>query len=54
VKDRERWFNVIMGERLSLDEASTDRLASRVPLPPELGKKLAMRLEVVRPRASIS
>jgi hypothetical protein len=48
VKDRERWFNVIMGERMALDEASTDRLASRVPLPNELAKSLSMRLEVVR------
>lgn len=26
MKDRERWFNVVMGERLQLDEAATDRL----------------------------
>ena len=49
VKDRERWFNVIMGERMALDEASTDRLASRVDLPKELARSLSMRLEVVRP-----
>jgi hypothetical protein len=46
VKDRERWFNVVMGERLELDEASTDRLAARVPLPPDLAHILSLRLEV--------
>ena len=46
VKDRERWFNVVMGEKLELDEASTDRLADRVPLPEGLAKSLALRLEL--------
>jgi hypothetical protein len=46
VKDRERWFNVVMGEKLELDEASTDRLAERVPLPEALAKALALRLEL--------
>ena len=50
VKDRERWFNVIMGERMALDEGSTDRLASRIKLPVDLSRRLSMRLEVVRPR----
>jgi hypothetical protein len=46
VKDRERWFNVITGEKLELDEASTDRLAARVPLPTDLARGLSLRLEV--------
>jgi hypothetical protein len=46
VKDRERWFNVVMGEKLDLDESTTDRLGSRVPLPPELARDLSLRLEV--------
>ena len=50
VKDRERWFNVVMGEKLELDEASTDRLAERVELPAEAAAELAFRLEVVRRR----
>lgn len=29
MKDRERWFNVVMGEKLGLDEWSTDKLAER-------------------------
>ncbi len=49
VKDRERWFNVVMGEALQLDEATTDRLQSREPLPPELARSLSLRLEVLAP-----
>jgi hypothetical protein len=52
VKDRERWFNVVMGERLQLDERSTDLLAERVPLPLEAAAEVALRLEVVRQRSS--
>ena len=48
VKDRERWFNVVMGEKLELDEAATDRLAERVDLPLGLAKRLALRLEIDR------
>ena len=46
VKDRERWFNVVMGEKLELDERSTERLAERVPLPAQAAEEIAMRLEV--------
>jgi hypothetical protein len=46
VKDRERWFNVIMGEKLELGEASTERLAERVELPIKLARSLALRLEI--------
>jgi hypothetical protein len=46
VKDRERWFNVVMGERMELDEASTDRLGERVALPLDLARSLALRLEI--------
>ena len=46
MKDRERWFNVVMGERLELDEASTDRLAARVPFPEAAATGLAMDLSV--------
>ncbi len=46
VKDRERWFNVVMGEKMELDEWTTDRLAERVPLPEGLARRLTMRLGV--------
>jgi hypothetical protein len=43
-----RWFNVVMGERLELDEVSTDRLAERVPLPEQAAAEITMDLSVVR------
>jgi hypothetical protein len=30
VRDRERWFQIIMGEKYDVDETSTDRRAQRV------------------------
>jgi len=44
MKDRERWFNVVMGERLELDEWSTEQLSERVTLPVELARELALNL----------
>jgi hypothetical protein len=44
VKDRERWFNVVMGQQLELDEWSTERLASRLPLPESIAARLTVRL----------
>ncbi|MEO8381619.1 MAG: DEAD/DEAH box helicase, partial [Acidobacteriota bacterium] len=38
VRDRERWFQVLMGEKYEFDERSKDRLAERVPLPEEAAK----------------
>jgi ERCC4-related helicase len=46
VRDRERWFQVVMGEQYKTDELSTDRLADRVPLPERAAADLAFRLEV--------
>jgi hypothetical protein len=46
VRDRERWFSVVMGERYQLDERSTDRLAERVPFPEEAARALAFDLSV--------
>lgn len=48
MRDRDRWFNVVMGERLELDEVSTDRLAERVPLPEQAAAEITMDLSVVR------
>lgn len=50
VKDRERWFNVVMGEQMRLNEWSTDRIAERVPFPLELAQELTMDLAVARPK----
>ena len=48
VMDRERWFSVVMGEKFDTSVRSTDKIASRIPLPESLARKLAFRLEVGR------
>ena len=49
VKDRDRWFNVVMGAPMELDEATTDRAAERVPFPDALASRLALDLSVSTP-----
>ncbi len=44
VRDRERWFQIVMGERYEVDEAATDRRAARIPLPEALRGDLALKL----------
>jgi hypothetical protein len=46
VKDRERWFGVLMGGRVPDDELSTDQIAARVPLPEELLQALTLDLSI--------
>ena len=46
VMDRERWFQVVMGESYRVDELTTNALAARVPLPDAVCRQLALRLEV--------
>lgn len=46
VRDRERWFQVLMGEDYVLDDAVTERMAARVPLPLVAAQKLTMDLAV--------
>jgi hypothetical protein len=46
VKDRERWFNVVMGGMSSLSQDDVDRIAERVPLPTDLEQRLTLDLEV--------
>jgi hypothetical protein len=46
VKDRERWFNIVMGGTLQLDESSTDRLARRVALPEQVARELTLHLAI--------
>lgn len=48
VKDRERWFNIVMGERLDLNESATDRLSERVGLPDDVAQRLTMDLSLRR------
>ncbi len=44
VKDRERWFGVVMGQAPDSSEWATEREASRVPLPTTLADALTMDL----------
>lgn len=53
VMDRERWFNIVMGEDYQVDARTTDKLADRIPFPETAARELAFRLEVV-PAFSIS
>lgn len=46
VMDRERWFQIVMGEDFRTDEHSTEEAAQRVPLPESVAKELTLRLEV--------
>jgi hypothetical protein len=44
VRDRERWFQIVMGEKYEVDEASTERRAARLPLPRSVSGDLALKL----------
>ena len=46
VKDRERWFGVVMGETPDSGEVATDRQEDRVPLPAHLAQRLTMDLSL--------
>ena len=46
VKDRERWFGVVMGETPDSGEVATDRQEDRVPLPAQLAQRLTMDLSL--------
>jgi hypothetical protein len=47
VLDRERWFQVLMGEDYRMDDASLTEAAERIPLPPTAARALAFALEIV-------
>ena len=48
VRDRERWFQVIMGEKYALDESLIDAIEQRIPLPESAARELAFDLAVYR------
>jgi len=49
VMDRERWFQVVMGEDYRLDLESTEKLAERVPFPEAAARALVFNLSVPTP-----
>lgn len=44
VRDRERWFQIVMGQKFEFDEASSEELSNRVLLPQELAEDLVFDL----------
>lgn len=46
VKDRERWFGVVMGETPESSERVTEQQEARVPLPVALAEQLTMNLSL--------
>jgi hypothetical protein len=44
VRDRERWFQIVMGQKFEFDEGASEEIASRVPLPGELAQQLTFDL----------
>lgn len=46
VTERERWFNILMGDNYKIDAITTDKYAQRIPLPAELAKELSFDLSV--------
>jgi superfamily II DNA or RNA helicase len=48
VMDRERWFNILMGEEYKDDLMTTEKIAERIPLPEEIVKELMFKLEAYK------
>ena len=44
VQDRERWFQIVMGQKFEFDEAASEDLANRIPLPRSLAQSLVFDL----------
>lgn len=44
VKDRDRWFQILMGDKFEIDEYSTEAMASRIPLPEVVQTELILKL----------
>lgn len=45
LRDRERWFQVVMGQKFEFDEAQSEKMATRQALPAELAATLTFDLE---------
>lgn len=44
LSDRERWFQIVMGQKYEFDEATSEEISSRIPLPDEIAKSLVFDL----------
>ena len=47
-RDRERWFQIVMGQKFEFDEKTSEDLARRIPLPEALAKSLIFDLRRFR------
>lgn len=52
VRDRERWFQIVMGQNFQFDERTSEAIAARVPLPQSLAKELTFDLARWRPEST--
>jgi superfamily II DNA/RNA helicase len=54
VQDRERWFQIVMGQKFEFDEAASEELANRVSLPESLAQSLVFDLRrfMLKPAAN--
>jgi len=48
LRDRERWFKVVMGQKFMFDEAASEAISCRIPLPGELANELTFNLSCWR------
>ncbi len=46
VMDRERWFKVVMGEKIKVTAQDTDLLAERIPFPETAAEELCFKLDL--------
>jgi superfamily II DNA or RNA helicase len=44
LRDRERWFQIVMGQKFEFDEATSESIACRLALPIELARRLTFSL----------
>jgi len=44
LRDRERWFQIVMGQKFEFDEATSEAISCRLPLPSELARALTFHL----------
>ena len=51
LRDRERWFQVVMGQKFRFDERTAEKIAERVPLPQRLAESLVF--DLTRPTADL-
>lgn len=54
LRDRERWFQVVMGQKFEFDEAASEAVAARLPLPIELARELTFDLARYKSPKSIT